>query len=144
MAHYNDVAARITQSLWVEPIYEIDTSSDETLRESWVDGFTRAMALRPKAWESLLDRADDETRETMIFMMALQDIYIGQSKFSDEEIDQIDEEAPDLIPNCVATNLSGYAQRANAGLGCANGKLGLGCMPPLACGDAQSGDQDQT
>ena len=105
MAHYNDVAARITQSLWVEPIYEIDTNSDETLWEPWVDGFTRAMALRPKAWEALLERADDETRETMIFIMALQDIYIGQSKFSDEEIDQIDQEAPDLIPNCVATIL---------------------------------------
>ena len=88
MAHYNDVAARITQSLWVEPIYEIDTNSDETLWEPWVAGFTRAMALRPKAWEALLERADDETRETMIFIMALQDIYIGNSKFSDEEIAQ--------------------------------------------------------
>ena len=105
MAHYNDVATKIAQSFWVEPIYEIDMNSDETLWEPWVDGFTRAMALRPTAWEALLDRADDETRETMIFIMALQDIYIGNSKFSDEEIDEIDLEAPDLIPNCVATIL---------------------------------------
>jgi len=41
----------------------------------------------------------------MIFLMALQDIYTGQSKFTDEEIDEIDLEAPDLIPNCVATIL---------------------------------------
>ena len=105
MAHYNDVAARMTASLWVEPIYEVDPNSDETLWEPWVDGFTRAMALRPGAWDALLDRADDETRSTMILIMALQDIYTGNSKFTDEEIDQIDLEAPDLIPNCVATIL---------------------------------------
>ncbi|SDY92256.1 uncharacterized protein SAMN05444340_1317 [Citreimonas salinaria] len=73
--------------------------------EPWVDGFTRAMRLRPDAWSRLLDQADEETRATMIFLMALQDIYTGQSKFTDDEIDEIDLEAPDLIPNCVATIL---------------------------------------
>lgn len=37
--------------------------------------------------------------------MALQHIYTGKSKFTDEEIDEIDLEAPDLIPNRVATIL---------------------------------------
>ena len=41
----------------------------------------------------------------MIFPIALQDIYIGNSKFTEKEIDQIDLEAPDLIPNCVAAIL---------------------------------------
>ena len=105
MTHYNSVAEAMTRSLWIEPIYEVDTNSDETLWEPWVDGFTRAMRLRPKAWENLLEHADEETRATMIFVMALQDIYTGKSKFTDEEIDEIDLEAPDLIPNCVATIL---------------------------------------
>ena len=105
MAHYNDIAGRITRSLWIEPIYEIDPISDEMLWEPWVDGFSRAMALRPKAWEDLLERADEETRETIIFIMALQEIYTGNSKFTDEEIDAIDLEAPDLIPNCIAAIL---------------------------------------
>jgi uncharacterized protein len=105
MAHYNSVAGTMTRSLWIEPIYEVDPNSDETLWEPWVDGFTRAMRLRPEAWENLLDLADDETRATMIFMMALQDIYTGNSKFTDDEIDEIDLEVPDLIPNCVATIL---------------------------------------
>ena len=105
MAHYNSVAETITRSLWVEPIYEVDPNSDEVMWEPWVDGFTRAMRLRSEAWERLLDQADEETRTTMIFVMALQDIYTGQSKFTDEEIDEIDLEAPDLIPNCVATIL---------------------------------------
>ena len=92
-------------SVWIEPIYEVDPNSDETLWEPWVDGFTRAMRLRPEAWANLRDQADDDTRATMIFMMALQDIYTGNSKFTDDEIDEIDLEAPDLIPNCVATIL---------------------------------------
>ena len=105
MAHYNSVAEAITRRLRVEPIYEIDPNSDETMWEPWIDGFTRAMGLRPDAWSNLLDTADEETQATLIFMMALQDIYTGNSKFTEEEIDEIDLEAPDLIPNCVATIL---------------------------------------
>ena len=105
MAHSNSVAEAINCSLWVEPVYEIDPNSDEVLWEPWVDGFTRAMRLRPNAWNQLLDKADEETQATIIFLMALQDIYIGQSKFTDEEIDEIDLEAPNIIPNCVATIL---------------------------------------
>ena len=105
MEHYNSVAETMTRSLWIQPIYEVDPNSDETLWGPWVDGFTRAMRLRSETWENLLDQADDETRATMIFMMALQDIYTGNSKFTDDEIDDIDREAPDMIPNCVATIL---------------------------------------
>ena len=105
MAHCNSVAEAITRRLWVKPIYEIDPNSDETMWEPWIDGFTRAMGLRPDAWSNLLDTADEETQATLIFMMALQDIYTGNSKFTEEEIDEIDLEAPDLIPNYVATIL---------------------------------------
>ena len=105
MAHYNSIAEAMTRSLRVEPIYEVDPNSDEVMWEPWVDGFTRAMRLRSDAWTRLLDQADEETQGTMIFIMALQDIYVGKSKFTDAEIDDIDREAPDLIPNCVATIL---------------------------------------
>jgi uncharacterized protein len=105
MAHYNSVAETMTRSLLIEPIYELDPNSDETLWEPWIDGFTRAMELRPAAWENLFDRADEETQTTMIFLRALQDIYTGKSKFTEDEIDEIDIEAPDLIPNCVASIL---------------------------------------
>ncbi|WP_305971049.1 MULTISPECIES: UPF0149 family protein [unclassified Mameliella] len=105
MAHYNSVVEAIAGSLWVEPIYEVDPNSDDVMWELWVDGFTRAMRLRPDAWSRLLDQASEEARAKMIFLMALQDIYTGQSNFTDDEIDEIDREAPDQIPNCVATIL---------------------------------------
>lgn len=105
MAHYNSVAGAMTRSPWIEPIYEVDPNSDEVMWEPWIDGFTRAMGLRPDAWDRLLDQADEETRTMVIFIMALQEIYTGHSKLTDEEIDEIDREAPDLIPNCVAAIL---------------------------------------
>jgi uncharacterized protein len=105
MEHYNSVATAITSSLWVNPIYEIDSNSDETLWESWVAGFTRALMLRPDAWEDLMERADEETQTSLTFLVALQDINVGKSTLADDVIDEIDLEAPDLVPNCVATIL---------------------------------------
>jgi uncharacterized protein len=105
MGHYNSVAEAMMRSLLIEPIYEVDPNSDETLWEPWVDGFSRALDVRPDAWKRLLDEADEETQASMIFMMALRDIDTGRSKFSEEEIHDIDREAPDLIPNCIATIL---------------------------------------
>lgn len=63
------------------------------------------MRLRTEAWKSVFDQADEETRSSLIFLLALQDIYEGTSKFTEEEIDEIDLEAPDLIPNCIAAIL---------------------------------------
>lgn len=105
MAHYNSVASEMAKTPWIEPIYEVDPNSEETLWEPWIDGFTRALRLRPDAWQTVLGQADDETRSSLIFLMALQDINEGTSKFSEEEIDEIDLQAPDLIPNCVAAIL---------------------------------------
>ena len=105
MAHYNAVALEITTMLGIEPIYEVDTNSDETLWEPWVDGFTRAMRLRPEAWARLLETADEETQSSLVFLMALQDISEGTSSFTEDDIDEIDHQAPDLIVGCVATIL---------------------------------------
>jgi uncharacterized protein len=106
MAHYNTVASEITQSLWIEPIYESNPNSDEVLWEPWVDGFTRAVALRTDVWETFLVRANDESRSAFMFILRLQGIQTGNSEFKDEEIELIDVTAPDLIPTCLGTILS--------------------------------------
>lgn len=106
LAHYNSIAAEMRETLWLEPIYEVEPDTDDIIWGPWVDGFKRAMQLNAESWERLLETGDEETRTAMIFLMALSDIYEGTSKFSDEEIAQIDAEAPDMIPNCVATILS--------------------------------------
>jgi uncharacterized protein len=105
MEHYNCVAESMTRSLWLEPIYEVEANNDKVRWEPWVDGFMRAMQLRPDTWENFRKRADEETRTTLCFLRVLQDIYIGRSKLTAEELEEIDIEAPDLIPTCVATIL---------------------------------------
>ena len=96
----------MTQSPLIEPIYEVDPNSDEILWEGWISGFTRAIKLRPETWEAVVDTTDEETKASLIFLMALQDINEGNSGLTEDEIDQVDLEAPDMIPNCVAVILS--------------------------------------
>lgn len=102
MEHYNCVAESMTRSLWVQPIYEVDATSDKVRWVPWVDGFMRAMQLRPDTWENFSKRADGETRTTLCSLRVLQDIYIGRSKLTEEEIDDIVIEAHDQIPTCIA------------------------------------------
>ncbi len=42
MAHYNAIASEIARSPWLEPIYEVDPNSDETL---WEPGWMASPAL---------------------------------------------------------------------------------------------------
>lgn len=141
MAHYNSVASEMTKTPWIEPVYEVDPNSDETLWEPWVDGCTRALRLRPEAWQTVLEQADDEARSSLIFLFALQDINEGISKFTDEEIDEIDLQAPDLIPSCVAAIL--LVSRPELAMGAGNASRGpvwskrLGRNDPCPCGSGR-------
>lgn len=106
MAHYNDTAALINGEGWIEPIYEEDVNSGETLWEPWVDGFTRAMQLREAEWLAIANGpvSDAQMAVNMLFMM--QEIYEGASDLSEDEIANIDDDAPDLIPDLVAMILA--------------------------------------
>lgn len=106
MAHYNSIALAMTQSPLIEPIYEMDANCDEVLWEGWVSGFSRSLKLRPETWQGVIENAPEDARASLIFLMALQDINEGNSGLTEDEIDQVDLEAPDLIPNCVAAILS--------------------------------------
>lgn len=74
--------------------------------ELWVDGFVTAMRLRPDAWYPLRERADEEAQSKPTFLIALHGFYGGPSRFSDEEIDELDREAPGMIPICVEAILA--------------------------------------
>jgi uncharacterized protein len=102
MAHAYFVGNALMGSLTVKPVFDRDQNSGKILWQPWVDGFTRALCLRPEAWADLLDKADEETLNNMVFLEALQDLAMGQSTLSQAEIDETDREAPRLIPECVA------------------------------------------
>ena len=105
IAHYNALAEQISGSRWLAPIYGIESNSGATLWEPWINGFTSAQGLRPKTWTNLYDRAGEEVQSCLQFIMALHDIYWGEDSFDTQTLAEIDESAPDIIPNCVATIL---------------------------------------
>lgn len=106
LSHYDTIAAALKESSWIEPIYEMDPETEEIIWGPWVDGFTRALRLRAEVWQQIIETTDEETRAGLLYLMALQDINEGESEFEDEELDQIDAEAPDTIPESIEAILA--------------------------------------
>ena len=57
MEHYNDIARTLMERPdRYSPLFSIDTRNGDILWELWIEGFEKAVALRPAAWTKLLDR----------------------------------------------------------------------------------------
>ena len=101
MAHYNAVARALRAGRGrYEVVYDIDTRNDDTMWEIWIEGFARAMALRPSSWDSIA-AADRGTRAALAGLQALSEIADGTSTRAKTEIDELTKMAPDLIPTWV-------------------------------------------
>jgi uncharacterized protein len=102
MGHYNAIVAAINVEGLVEPVYEEDVNSGETLWEPWVDGFVRAMRLREAEWLAIANGVEGGAEMAVNGILALQDVSSGTSDFSEEALERLDREAPDMIPELVA------------------------------------------
>jgi uncharacterized protein len=99
MEYYNDVARTLMDSPdRYSPLFSIDKRNDDVLWELWIEGFEKAVALRPAAWEKLLD-ADVDTAAAMSGMLLLADIARGDKKVDNR--DPIRAAAPDKIADWV-------------------------------------------
>ena len=102
MEHYN----RIAHTLANDPeeiglVFDVNPYVGDLLWELWVSGFERAMRLRADSWEQIVDSGDEEAASSVAMMLALHQIDIGTSDLEEEAIDEIDEMAPDLIPEII-------------------------------------------
>jgi uncharacterized protein len=110
MAHYNRVARSLMPpSSGYLPVLEVDPVSGETMWELWVEGFERAMALRPDCWEAIVDSGDEEAAASVSLMLALHQISEGTTELTEDAIGALDEQAPALIPTLVET-LNGWTK----------------------------------
>jgi uncharacterized protein len=101
MAHYNAVArALLAGHGRYEVVYDVDTRNDDTMWEIWIEGFARAMALRPSSWDSI-KAADRGTRAALAGLQALIEIADGTTSRAKPEIDELTKMAPDLIPTWI-------------------------------------------
>lgn len=101
MEHYNNVARTLTERPdRYSPLFSVDTRNGDLLWEFWIEGFKKAVALRPTAWKKLLD-ADADTAAAMSGMLMLADIARGEKEVKDR--DTLLAAAPDKIADWVVT-----------------------------------------
>jgi uncharacterized protein len=100
--HYNSVAKVLANNPDnYDPVFGIEQNNDGLLWRQWIDGFERAMRLRPNVWKQIIESDDDEAASSVGMIIAMNDINHGQSKLDDAAIDYIDDIAPELIPKLV-------------------------------------------
>ena len=101
MGHYNRIARDLAERPEdYAPVLGVDPNSGETLWEPWIDGFERAMRLRPEVWEEIALSDDEEASASISMIVALSDFYYGRSELTEEAEDELDRLAPGMIPEC--------------------------------------------
>ena len=101
MEHYNDAARTLIERPGrYSPLFAIDKRNDDIIWELWIEGFEKAIALRPASWKTLLD-ADVDTAAAMRGMLLLADIARGDRQVKDGDI--LSAAAPDKIADWVVT-----------------------------------------
>lgn len=92
------------------PIYDIHNETGEILPFFWLTGFSRALSLRPVSWLEIAEGEDEDAATALSILMALASAGEADVGFSDEEFDELLNQAPDMIPYCVQ-RLNDWRQR---------------------------------
>ena len=101
MDHYNSVAVTLMECHdRYSPLFSVDTRNGDVFWELRIEGFEKAVALRPPAWRKLLD-ADADTASAMSGMIMLTAIARGDKTVKDS--DTLSATAPDKIADWVVT-----------------------------------------
>src|SRR5579872_1210371 len=86
MEHYNSVARTLMERPdRYSPLFSVDTRNDDILWELWIEGFERAVGLRPEAWQNILN-ANAATATAMRKMMKLAEIGCRHQHLPQKEL----------------------------------------------------------
>ncbi|GLV28368.1 hypothetical protein TomTYG75_08910 [Sphingobium sp. TomTYG75] len=97
MRHHNETLIGLDEPAGFAPILEVDTRSNETLWELWIEGFSKAMKLAPRGWNRIRAQAMMKgQRQRSPGSPNLQPSQMAD--MSCPRKDRWDREAPDLIP----------------------------------------------
>ena len=103
MRHYNAIV-RSLQRDRLAPLFDVDERNGDVLWELWMAGFARAMALRPDAWDDVLESADEDAATAMAGLMTMAAVAdegrqdTDAHKLLDALRAETGAEAADLIP----------------------------------------------
>jgi uncharacterized protein len=103
MEHYNDVArALMNRPDRYSPLFAVDERNGDILWEPWIEGFEKAVNLRPGTWQKLLN-TDANTATAMRGMLTLADIARGDQRLQRKDRDALTATAPDDIARWIVT-----------------------------------------
>ena len=101
MRHYNSIAQSLHRGgEHYRPIFDVDQRHDEVLWEIWLEGFVRAMGLRPESWPQILSDDDEEAKAALSLIIALSGTDEEASIANEDELIEV---AHELIPRCVVS-----------------------------------------
>ena len=98
MGRYNEIAACFNgDSDDFEPIFW-EGPEGEVIASDWAGGFLDAVALRPKAWEPLIESDNAGILMAPLFLLN------GDMEIADNAVDKNEwlAEASDMVPTCIA------------------------------------------
>ena len=101
MWHYNDIIRQLDHGKY-RPVYGFDID-DSIFWEIWIEGFWRAMRLRPGAWEAFArDDENEDLQRALFVLVRLGECATLPADFKPMELDEeLEEIAPDIIPSEV-------------------------------------------
>ena len=117
MGHYNHVAKTLFDAPdEYNPLFAKDERNDDILWELWIEGFDKAMQLRPDAWLPLLE-SDPETSAAIRGLLTLIDVARQEEKLSLLERRELEGKAPELIGPWLLTVNDWRLENEAAGTG---------------------------
>jgi uncharacterized protein len=103
MGRYNEILNELdTDPDAFEPIFWAD-EDEEPVVIDWATGFLEAVKIRPEAWEKLTEDPDAGGLFAAILLIGsdLDEMAVEGGELSGEEIEQLLEDGPELIPDAV-------------------------------------------
>jgi uncharacterized protein len=104
MALYNDISSGLQAPETYQPLIEEDIDGT-FLWEFWVEGFGKAVGLRPSAWSTFKGRPEDDPAASAFMMLAALGMVARATDEDPGIYDELDEqlhyEAPQMIAACV-------------------------------------------
>jgi uncharacterized protein len=107
MGHYNDVISLLNQpDESFSPVYNHDEQTGDIYWEAWVEGFERAMRLRPDAWASIAEVPEGmpypKVGVAVSLMLELALLREGSSELPEAMLAALIEDVPQTIAEIVS------------------------------------------
>ena len=100
LARFERIGEELSEPGGYMPIFDVDESDNEVLWLFWIEGFNRALALRPDAWDPMLEEGSS-AQEALATLLTMTAIAAEDCDLSEGDIAEISATAPDLIGECV-------------------------------------------